>query len=81
MSLSTIIKIGHELRKSENSLRYFKYTEPCPVSRDDNPLMVFNLPVHKEFTIDWQSLSIADTSEQADTGQKDYYFLQLYFIG
>lgn len=76
MSLSTIIKIGHELRKSENSLRYFKYTEPCPVSRDDNPLMVFNLPVHKEFTIDWQSLSIADTSEQADTGQKDYYFLR-----
>ena len=30
MSLDTVLQIGKVLRRSENSLKYFKYVEPCP---------------------------------------------------
>lgn len=36
MSLDTVLQIGKVLRSSENSLKYFKYVEPCPKDKDGN---------------------------------------------
>jgi len=70
MSLNTVLKIGKVLRKSEDSLKYFKYVEPCPVQKDKEgntiyPLCI-SIPVNKDFSFDWNKVTITPENERGD---------------
>lgn len=70
MSLNTVLKIGKALRKSESSLRYYKYLEACPVKKDKEGNEIYpiciSIPVNKDFNFDWNEVAITPENERND---------------
>jgi hypothetical protein len=66
MSLDTVLQIGKVLRNSENSLKYFKYVEPCPKDNKtgDWPICI-TIPVNADFTFDWKAVRITPENERS----------------
>lgn len=64
MSLDTILQIGKVLRKAENSLKYFKYIEPCPKDKDGNYPLCITIPVKNDFCFDWENIKITPENER-----------------
>lgn len=64
MSLDTVLQIGKVLRSSENSLKYFKYVEPCPKDNKTGewPICI-TIPVNPDFTFDWNGMKITPETE------------------
>lgn len=71
MSLETVLQIGKVLRNSENSLKYFKYVEPCPKDKDGNWPICITIPVKEDFSFDWEEMKI--TSENK---REELYYLK-----
>ncbi|MGQ1788257.1 MULTISPECIES: hypothetical protein [unclassified Saccharicrinis] len=71
MSLQTILQIGHVLRNSENSLKYYKYVKPSPVDKEDDPLIFITIPVSGNFIFDWNKMRITPENKR----DKLYYLL------
>lgn len=69
MSLETVLQIGKVLRNSENSLKYFKYVEPCPKDKDGNWPICITIPVKEDFSFDWEGMKITPENER----EKLYY--------
>lgn len=70
MSLDTVLQIGKVLHSSENSLKYFKYVEPCPKDNKtgDWPICI-TIPVNPDFTFDWKGVRITPENKR----EKLYY--------
>lgn len=66
MSLDTVLQIGKVLRSSENSLKYFKYVEPCPkdIKTKEWPICI-TIPVNPDFTFDWKGVRITPENERS----------------
>lgn len=66
MSLDTVLQIGKVLRSSENSLKYFKYVEPCPKDNKTGewPICI-TIPVNPDFTFDWKGVKITPENERS----------------
>lgn len=66
MSLDTVLQIGKVLRGSENSLKYFKYVEPCPKDNKTGewPICI-TIPVNPDFTFDWKGIKITPENERS----------------
>jgi hypothetical protein len=62
MSLDTILKIGKAFRQSDNSLKYFKYVEPCPKEKGNYPLCI-SIPIDKDFSAIWDKCYITPQKE------------------
>ncbi len=58
MSLDTVLKIGKVLRNSNNSLKHFKYVQPCPRDKKGNYPLCLSFKVNDDFSIDFNSVSI-----------------------
>jgi hypothetical protein len=69
MSLETVLQIGKILRSSENSLKYFKYVEPCPRDKDGNWPICITIPVKEDFSFDWEGMEITPENQR----EKLYY--------
>jgi hypothetical protein len=69
MSLDTLLQIGKVLRSSENSLKYFKYVEPCPKDKDGNWPICITIPVKEDFSFDWEGMEITPENQR----EKLYY--------
>jgi hypothetical protein len=71
MSLDTVLQIGKVLRRSENSLKYFKYVEPCPKDNKTGewPICI-TIPINPDFTFDWKGVLITPENERS----------QLYYL-
>ncbi|SEA34754.1 hypothetical protein [Proteiniphilum acetatigenes] len=69
MSLETVLQIGKVLRNSENSLKYFKYVEPCPKDKDGNWPICITIPVKEDFSFDWEGMKITPENQR----EKLYY--------
>ncbi|MBZ4651095.1 MAG: hypothetical protein JG780_2001 [Thermosipho sp. (in: Bacteria)] len=69
MSLDTVLQIGKILRSSEDSLKYFKYVEPCPKDKDGNWPICITIPVKEDFSFDWEGLEITPEKDR----EKLYY--------
>lgn len=63
MSLETVLQIGKILRSSENSLKYFKYVEPCPRDKDRNWPICITIPVKEDFSFDWNGMEITPENQ------------------
>ena len=65
MSLDTVLQIGKVLRSSENSLKYFKYVEPCPKDNKtgDWPICI-TIPVNPDFSFNWEGIKITPENER-----------------
>jgi hypothetical protein len=63
MSLETVLQIGKVLRNSENSLKYFKYAEPCPKDKDGNWPICITIPVNEDFSFDWKGIEITPENQ------------------
>lgn len=63
MSLDTVLQIGKAFRESDNSLRYFKYVEPC-TSKVGNNLLYITIPVKEDFKLDWNNVRITPQNER-----------------
>ncbi len=65
MSLDTVLQIGKVLRSSENSLKYFKYVEPCPKDNKTGewPICI-TIPVNPDFTFNWKEVRITPEKER-----------------
>ncbi len=72
MSLYTVLQIGKVLRSSENSLKYFKYVEPCPKDKKTGewPICI-TIPVNPDFTFDWNGMKITPENER-----ERFYYLK-----
>lgn len=66
MSLDTVLQIGNVLRNSENSLKYFKYVEPCPkdIKTGEWPICI-TIPVNSDFSFDWNGMKITPENERS----------------
>jgi len=68
MSLDTVLKIGKALRNSENSLKYFKYIQPCPIQKDKEGNAIYpicmTIPVNEDFTFNWDKVFITPENER-----------------
>lgn len=71
MSLQTILQIGHVLRNSENSMKYYKYVKPSPVDKESDPLISLTIPVSSDFTYDWNKMRVTQENKR----DKLYYLL------
>lgn len=95
MSLNTILKIGKALRKSEDSLRYYKYLEPCLVKKDKDgnsihPIYI-SIPVNADFSFDWDEVKITPeiernnlfylkfTTSDSDSSPKKFIFGDIFY--
>lgn len=67
MSLDTVLQIGKVLRSSENSLKYFKYVEPCPMDKKTGewPICI-TIPVNLDFSFDWKEIKITQENTRSD---------------
>jgi hypothetical protein len=65
MSLDTVLQIGKVLRSSENSLKYFKYVEPCPKDKDGNWPICITIPVNPDFSFNWNEVRITPENERS----------------
>lgn len=65
MSLDTVLQIGKVLRSSENSLKYFKYVEPCPQDPKTKewPICI-TIPVKEDFSFDWNGMKITPENQR-----------------
>ncbi len=90
MSLDTVLQIGKVLRSSENSLKYFKYVEPCPKDKDGNWPICITIPVNPDFSFNWNGVQITPENERSNlyylkfkTSDSDglvkYVFGDIYF--
>jgi hypothetical protein len=70
MSLDTILKIGKAFRSSDDSLKNFKYVEPCPKDLKGNYPLCISIPVDEDFSVIWNECNI--------TPQKEYD--KLYYL-
>lgn len=66
MSLDTVLQIGKVLRSSENSLKYFKYVEPCPKEKDGQWLINITIPVKDDFSFDWEGMEITPENQREE---------------
>ena len=64
MSLETVLQIGKVLRNSENSLKYFKYVEPCPKDKDGNWPICITIPIKEDFSFDWEGMKITPEKDR-----------------
>ena len=64
MSLDTVLKIGKALRNSNNSLKYFKYVQPCPKDKKGNYPLCLSFKVDNDFSIDFNSVSIIPENQR-----------------
>jgi len=64
MSLETVLQIGKVLRNSEDSLKYFKYVEPCPKDKDGNWPICITIPVKEDFSFDWEGMKITPEKDR-----------------
>lgn len=71
MSLQTVLQIGKVLRNSENSLKYFKYVEPCPKDKDGNWPICITIPVKEDFSFDWEGMI-----KTRENKKEELYFLK-----
>ena len=91
MSLDTVLQIGKVLRSSENSLKYFKYVEPCPKDNKTGewPICI-TIPVNSDFTFAWEEVKITPENVQSklyflkfktsdSDGLVKYVFGDIYF--
>lgn len=90
MSLETVLQIGKVLRRSENSLKYFKYVEPCPKDKDGNWPICITIPVNEDFSFDWEGMKVTPENQRENlfylkfkTSDSDglvkYVFGDIYF--
>jgi len=65
MSLDTVLQIGKVLRSSDDSLKYFKYVEPCPRDPKTNewPICI-TIPVKEDFSFDWEEMKITPENQR-----------------
>lgn len=64
MSLDTVLKIGKALRNSGNSLKHFKYVQPCPKDKKGNYPLCLSFKVGDDFSIDFNSVSIVPENQR-----------------
>lgn len=64
MSLDTVLKIGKALRNSGNSLKHFKYVQPCPKDKKGNYPLCLSFKVGEDFSIDFNSVSIVPENQR-----------------
>lgn len=64
MSLDTVLKIGKVLRNSKNSLKHFKYVQPCPKDKKGNYPLCLSFKVNDDFSIDFNSVSIVPENQR-----------------
>ena len=64
MSLDTVLKIGSVLRDSDNSLKHFKYVQPCPKDKKGNYPLCLSFKVGDDFSIDFNSVSIIPENQR-----------------
>ena len=64
MSLDTVLKIGKVLRNSNNSLKHFKYVQPCPRDKKGNYPLCLSFKVNDDFSIDFNSVSIVPENQR-----------------
>lgn len=64
MSLDTVLKIGKVLKNSNNSLKYFKYVQPCPKDKKGNYPLCLSFKVDDDFSIDFNSVSIIPENQR-----------------
>lgn len=83
MSLDTVLKIGKAFRASENSLKHFRFVNPCPPDIKDkkgelkSSILRLSLPIKKDFSFDFDSISEI-TNENiigSDTQDTKLYYL------
>lgn len=91
MSLDTVLQIGKVLRKSENSLKYFKYVEQCPKDKDGNWPICITIPVKEDFSFDWDGMKITPENQRdnlfylkfktsnADSSANKYLFGDIFY--
>jgi hypothetical protein len=79
MSLDTVLKIGNAFRNSDNGLKYFKYIKNCPLDNDKNVVFRLNLPVKKDFSFDFDNISIIDDENIIGSKITDTKLYQLDF--
>ncbi len=70
MSLDTVLKIGKVLRNSNNNLKHFKYVS-TPISKDGGYPLCIIIPVKKNFTFNFEEISIVSERER-----KNLYYLR-----
>ena len=58
MSLDTVLKIGKALRNSRNSLKHFKYVQPCPKDKKGNYPLCISIKVNEDYSLDLNDVSI-----------------------
>ena len=61
MSLDTVLKIGKVFRESKESIKYHTYIKKCP-----NNILMLNLPINKDFTIDFDNSSVLVNEYELD---------------
>jgi len=71
MSLQTILQIGHILRNSENSLKYYKYVKSCPIDKEGNWPISLTIPVSSDFSFIWNEIRVTPENKR----DKLYYLL------
>lgn len=64
MSLDTVLQIGKVLRHSKNSLKYFKYIEPCPKDKNGNYPFCITIPVNEDFSLSLDKVKITPENER-----------------
>lgn len=64
MSLDTVLKTGKALRNSGNSLKHFKYVQPCPKDKKGNYPLCLSFKVGDVFSIDFNSVSIVPENQR-----------------
>jgi len=91
MSLDTVLQIGKVLRHSKDSLKYFKYVEPCPQDKKTKewPICI-SIPIRKDFSFNWEEMKVTPEKQRPNlyylkfkTSDSDglvkYVFGDIYF--
>lgn len=64
MSLDTVLNIGKVLRNSKNSLKHFKYVQPCPKDKKGNYPLCLSFKVCDDFSIDINCVSVIPENQR-----------------
>lgn len=54
--LETVLKIGKAFRESPTGLKHHRYVKPCPPDTDKRRILRLSLPVHEDFSFDFNSI-------------------------
>ncbi|MFZ1235400.1 MAG: hypothetical protein WAR39_00030 [Prevotella sp.] len=91
MSLDTVLQIGKAFRQSEDSLKYFKYIEPCPADNKGNYPLCITIPVNDDFSFNWNEIKITKQNKRdklyylkfktsdSDTSAPKYIFGDIFY--